>query len=70
MRVEFSRFVAGDLEAIGDFIAQDNPRRAVSFIREIREKIRLIGEGPLRYQLRPEIGMQSDGAATLILSAT
>jgi plasmid stabilization system protein ParE len=55
MRIEFSRFVAGDLEAIGDFIAQDNPRRAVSFIQEIRDKIRLIGEGPLRYQLRPEI---------------
>ncbi len=55
MRIEFSRFVAGDLEAIGDFIAQDTHGRAVSFIQEIRGKIRLIGEGPLRYQLRPEI---------------
>ncbi len=56
MRVEFSRFIAGDLETIGDFIAQDNPRRAVTFIQEIRAKIRLIGEGPLHYQRRPEIG--------------
>ncbi|HTU33701.1 MAG TPA: type II toxin-antitoxin system RelE/ParE family toxin [Candidatus Acidoferrum sp.] len=56
MRVEFSRWVEGDLEAIGDFIAQDNPRRAVSFIREIREKINRVGHQPLLYQLRPEIG--------------
>jgi len=56
MRVEFSRWVEGDLEAIGDFIAQDNPRRAVSFIREIREKIDRIGRQPMLYQLRPEIG--------------
>ena len=35
---------------------QDNPRRAVSFIQQIREEFRRIGEGPLLYQLRPEIG--------------
>jgi toxin ParE1/3/4 len=56
MRVEFSRWVEGDLEAIGDFIAEDNPRRAVTFIREIRHKIERIGRQPLLYQLRPEIG--------------
>lgn len=56
MRLEFSRWVEGDLEAIGDHIAQDNPARAVSFIREIREKIHRIGQQPLLYQLRPEIG--------------
>ena len=56
MRVEFSRWIEGDLEAIGDYIAQDNPVRALSFIREIREKINRIGQQPLLYQLRPEIG--------------
>jgi plasmid stabilization system protein ParE len=56
MRVEFSRWIEGDLEAIGDYIAQDNPVRALSFIREIREKIKKIGQQPLLYQLRPEIG--------------
>jgi plasmid stabilization system protein ParE len=56
MRIEFSRWVEGNLEAIGDYIAQDNPTRAVSFIREIREKINRIGQQPLLYQLRPEIG--------------
>jgi toxin ParE1/3/4 len=56
MRLEFSRFVESDLEAIGDYIAQDNPKRAVSFIREMRERIRAVGENPLIYRVRPEIG--------------
>jgi plasmid stabilization system protein ParE len=56
MRVELSPYVEGDLEAIADWIAQDNPRRAVTFIREIRVAFRRIGEGPLLYQLRPDIG--------------
>jgi Plasmid stabilization system protein len=56
MRVEFSPWVEGDLEAIADYIAQDNPARAVSFIREIRAKVRAIGRRPLLYRLRPEIG--------------
>jgi len=56
MFVELSSFIEGDLEAIADYIAQDNPMRAVSFIREIREELRLVGQNPLLYQLRPEIG--------------
>ncbi len=56
MRLELSRFIEGDLEAIADFIAEDNPRRAVSFIHEIWHAIVRIGKQPLLYQLRPEIG--------------
>ena len=56
MRVELSSFVERDLEEIADWIAEDNPRRAVTFIQEIREAFRRIGEGPLHYQLRPDIG--------------
>jgi len=52
MRVELSSFIESDLEAIADYIAQDNPMRAVSFIREIREELRLVGQDPLLYQLR------------------
>ena len=55
MRTEFSAFVEGDLDAIADYIAQDNPARAVSFIQEIGE-IHVVGQNPLLYQLRPEIG--------------
>jgi toxin ParE1/3/4 len=56
MRVELSIFVEGDLDAIADYIAQDNPTRAVSFIREIGAQIHRIGQNPLLYQVRPEIG--------------
>ena len=56
MRVELSAFVENDLEAIADYIAQDNPARAVSFIRRIREKFHSIGEHPHICRLRPEIG--------------
>lgn len=37
MRLELGPFVASDLEAPGDFIALDNPARAVSCVREIRK---------------------------------
>lgn len=56
MRIEFSRFVEADLDTIADYIAQDNPARAVSFIQEIRGRILALGRDPLLYQLRPEIG--------------
>ncbi len=32
MRLELSRYIKGDLDNIADYIAQDNPRRAVTFI--------------------------------------
>ena len=56
MRVDHSLEVERDLEEIADYIAADNPRRAVSFIREIRAEIDRIGQGPMLYQLRPDIG--------------
>ncbi len=59
MRVEFSAFVEGDLVAIADYIAEDNPNRAIEFLREIREEIRRLGKNPLIYRLRPEIGEEA-----------
>jgi len=59
MRLELSRFVEGDLDAIADFIAADSPLRAVSFIQEIRAKFALIQRQPLLYPLRPDIGEQA-----------
>ena len=56
MRLEFSRFIEGDLDDIGSYIAQDNPRRAVTFIQDIRAKFRDIQRNPLICQLRPDIG--------------
>lgn len=59
MRVELSRFIEPDLEAIADYIAQDNPERALSFLAEIRAKLVLVGNNPLLYRLRPEIGEEA-----------
>jgi toxin ParE1/3/4 len=55
-KLELSSFIEGDLDAIADYIAHDNPARAVSFIREIRAQIQAIGENSMLYGLRPEIG--------------
>ena len=37
MTVVFSPVAETDLEEIGDYVALDNPRRAVTFVREIRD---------------------------------
>jgi toxin ParE1/3/4 len=56
MRLELSPFIEGDLDAIAGYIAQDNPRRAVTFIEDIRAKFSDIQRSPLIYRLRPDIG--------------
>ena len=45
-----------DLNDIGLYIARDNPRRAMSFVRELREQCRKITEAPKAYRPRPELG--------------
>ncbi len=42
-----------DLERIGDYIARDNPARAASFVQELIEKARLIGETPHGFPVVP-----------------
>jgi len=56
MRLEFSPRVESDLDSIAEFIAEESPQRAIAFIREVWRKILKIGEQPLLYRLRPEIG--------------
>jgi toxin ParE1/3/4 len=56
MRCEFSPLAELDLEEIGDFIARDNPSRAVSFIRELRDRCAKIEAAPLAAPLRHELG--------------
>ncbi len=53
--VAFSPPAETDLEQIGDYITQQNPGRAVTFILEIRAKARLIGEQPLAFPARDDI---------------
>jgi toxin ParE1/3/4 len=55
VRIELSSFVEADIDAIAGSIAQDNPRRALSFIRQIREEILGLGHSPLRFQVRTEL---------------
>jgi toxin ParE1/3/4 len=55
VRIEVSSFVAGDLDAIADSIAQDNPRRALTFIQQIRAQILALGYRPLHFRLRAEL---------------
>ena len=52
MKLSISPRAARDLEAIGDYIARDNPRRAVSFIREIRQQCRRIARLPASFSAR------------------
>ncbi|VVE44461.1 type II toxin-antitoxin system RelE/ParE family toxin [Pandoraea soli] len=42
-----------DLETIGDYIARDNPRRAVTFIQELRDKCLSLAEMALAFPVVP-----------------
>ncbi len=65
MNVIFSPLSEDDLEEIGDYIAADNPRRAVSFIREMREHCQKIADmpeaAPLREDIMPNVRMVAHG---------
>ena len=45
-----------DIEAIGDHIAKDNPRRALTFITELHNQCAKIATLPKAFRLRPELG--------------
>lgn len=54
--VRFTHRAKQDLEDIGDYIAADNPERARSFVAEIRARCESLGNAPLGYAARPELG--------------
>ena len=56
MELRFSRRAERDLEDIADFIARENPARAVSYIQEVREHCRRLLMFPEAAPLRPELG--------------
>ena len=51
-----SPLAAQDLEAIGDYIAQDNPHRAFTFIMELRSQCDRIAASPKACRARPDLG--------------
>ncbi len=56
MRLAFTPRAEQDLEAIADYIAADNPTRALTFVRELRVQCQRITLNPPGYRLRPELG--------------
>ena len=55
MRVVFSPKAEDDLEEIGDYIAQDNPGRALTFLDELRARSLAIAENPQAYPAQPKL---------------
>jgi toxin ParE1/3/4 len=53
MRLEFQPQAVSDLEGIGDYIAQDSTRRAISFLHELRAQCRKILVAAQAYRPRP-----------------
>lgn len=51
MKVVLSANAEQDLEEIGDWIAADNPARALSFVIELRRACAAIGRRPRSYAL-------------------
>ncbi|BAO82722.1 plasmid stabilization system protein [Serpentinimonas maccroryi] len=56
MQLVFLPKAEQDLEAIGDYIALNNPRRAASFVRELQAQCRKQAKSPKAYRPRPELG--------------
>ena len=53
MNVHLSAEAEADLEAIGDDIARDNPRRALSFVQDLRAKCLALADMPQGFPLVP-----------------
>ena len=53
MKVVLTRSAETDLEAIGDWIAKDSPRRALTFIQELRARCMALGKHPRAFPLVP-----------------
>ncbi|SDM65103.1 type II toxin-antitoxin system RelE/ParE family toxin [Maricaulis salignorans] len=56
MKLVFSDRAVADLEEIGDYVALDNPLRAMSFIAELRSACARLSAFPEAAPLRPELG--------------
>ena len=53
MKLVLTKEAESDLIFIGDYIAQDNPRRAVSFIEELQARCTALLDQPRAYPLVP-----------------
>ncbi|BDA74133.1 hypothetical protein CAL7716_082990 [Calothrix sp. PCC 7716] len=53
MKVVITAAAKADLAEIGDFIKMDNPERAITFISELLDRCRSLGDMPRAYPLVP-----------------
>lgn len=53
MKVDITRAAEADLEAIADYIARDNPARALSFVCELFERCLDIADMPEAWPIVP-----------------
>lgn len=53
MKVDITSAAEADLEEIADYIARDNPVRALSFVRELFERCLDIAEMPAAWPIVP-----------------
>ena len=58
MIVEITAEAEADLEAIGDYIARDNPARAVSFVRELGRSCMDMADFPEAWPVIPRYETQ------------
>ena len=58
MRLLITQLAEQDLEEIGDYIANDNPTRAGSFLIELLEQCRRICSSPSAYRRRPDLSSE------------
>lgn len=55
MSLRFSPAAERDLEEIADYIAQDNPQRALSFVVELRQTAAELEANPLAWPARDDL---------------
>jgi toxin ParE1/3/4 len=53
MRLVLTRQARRGLQEIGDWIAQDSPRRAVSFVEELEGRLNVLTQAPEGFPLAP-----------------
>jgi toxin ParE1/3/4 len=53
VNIVFADTAEADLERIGDYIARDNPRRAISFVQELVDHCLTLADMPRAFALVP-----------------
>lgn len=56
VRIVLSPLAARDMESIGDYIAKDSPKRAQTFVAELRAACAKIANEPQAFRHRTELG--------------